>query len=127
MNKAELDNVWIRVAAVFEEESRQRGWLPQGCGDPLCKDPNCSYGKEDDALRAEARQLRSEVERLRDGIQAYIDGDYGRSSLFRTKQDVCHHGRFAWESCEPCIDEYFSKLIGLPPAVTRTPVGGAPK
>jgi hypothetical protein len=28
MNKAELDHVCSRVAAVFEDEFRQRGWLP---------------------------------------------------------------------------------------------------
>ncbi|MGY3359792.1 hypothetical protein ACVWZK_006455 [Bradyrhizobium sp. GM0.4] len=37
-----------------------------GCGDPSCKDPNCDYGKHDDALRAEVRSLRIDNARLRD-------------------------------------------------------------
>ncbi|MHC2163091.1 hypothetical protein [Bradyrhizobium ottawaense] len=38
----------------------------QGCGDPSCQDPNCDYGKQDDALRAEIRSLRIDNARLRD-------------------------------------------------------------
>jgi len=38
----------------------------QGCGDPSCKDPNCDYGKHDDALRSEVRSLRIDNARLRD-------------------------------------------------------------
>lgn len=62
----------------------------------------------------EAGDLRDEIERLRAGIQSYIDGNYGRDQYFKTKHDQCPHGRFGWEPCDNCIDDHFSKLIGLP-------------
>jgi hypothetical protein len=34
-----------------------------GCGDPSCKDPNCEYGKYDDAAQAEIAALRAQKER----------------------------------------------------------------
>ncbi len=65
--------------------------------------------------------LVAENERLRDGIQRYIDGNYGRGKYFETKHDTCPHGQFSWQACEPCIDEYFSELIGLPLAKRPMP------
>lgn len=52
-----------------------------------------------------------EIDRLRKGIQDYLDGDYGRDKHFETKHDICPHGHFSWESCEPCIDEHFTAVL----------------
>jgi hypothetical protein len=56
-------------------------------------------------------QLIGENERLLDGIQRVIDGTYGRDKYFKTKHDTCPHGRFSWQFCEPCVDEYLSSLV----------------
>ena len=54
------------------------------------------------------REAADEIERLRKGIQDYLDGDYGRQQYFKTKHDKCPHGLFGWESCENCIDAHFA-------------------
>lgn len=51
----------VRFAAITDDAQQA-----QGCGDPSCQDPNCDYGKQDDALRAEIRSLRIDNARLRD-------------------------------------------------------------
>ena len=55
--------------------------------------------------------MRDEAAYLRKGIQNYLDGDYGRDQHFKTKHDQCPHNLFGWETCENCIDEYFTKLL----------------
>jgi hypothetical protein len=57
-------------------------------------------------------RLEAEIDRLRQGIQGYLDGDYGRR--IPRKVDKCAHGLFGWESCENCIDAYFLALIDPP-------------
>lgn len=59
----------------------------------------------------ESGDLKSEIFRLRKGIQDYLDGDYGRNQYFKTKHDKCPHGLFGWESCENCIDAHFTALL----------------
>lgn len=59
-----------------------------------------------------------EIERLRKGIQNYLDGDYEPKII--GKVNKCPHGKFKWEACENCIDEHFTKLLTLVPA----PSGG---
>ena len=49
-----------------------------------------------------------EIERLRTGIQNYLDGDYEPKIK---KIDKCHHGVYGYEACENCIDEHFSRLL----------------
>lgn len=51
-----------------------------------------------------------EIRRLRQGIQDYLNGDYGRD-YFNTKHDTCPHGLFSWNACENCIDAHFTKLL----------------
>src|SRR5687768_6225016 len=51
-----------------------------------------------------------EIERLRAGIQDYLDGGCDRPGIAR-KVDKCPHGRFGWEACEGCIDEHFAKVL----------------
>lgn len=54
-------------------------------------------------------KLADEIERLRKGIQSYLDGD--SQPYFETKHDKCPHGRFQWEDCGTCTDEYFARLL----------------
>ncbi|MCK1445388.1 hypothetical protein IVB43_23675 [Bradyrhizobium sp. 48] len=56
------------------------------------------------------QEAAAEIRRLRQGIQDYLDGDYGRD-YFHTARDKCPHGLFRWESCENCIDAHFTKLL----------------
>lgn len=56
----------------------------------------------------------AEIDRLRKGIQDYLDGNYGRSKHFKSKHDKCPHGLFSWEACENCIDEHFTALLAVP-------------
>ena len=60
-----------------------------------------------------AKEQQAEIERLRKGIQDYLDGSFGPD--FPTKHDKCPHGRFGWEDCGNCIDEYFTALLAAPP------------
>lgn len=48
-----------------------------------------------------------EIERLQKGITDYLHGDYPRVA----KVEKCHHGRYGYEGCETCIDEYFDQLL----------------
>ena len=50
-----------------------------------------------------------EIERLRKGIQDYLDGNFGPD--LPTKHDTCPHKRFGWEDCGQCIDEHFTALL----------------
>ena len=74
-------------------------------------------------------EAADEIERLRKGIQNYLDGDYGRIEHFDTKHDQCPHKRFQWEGCENCIDDYFKKLLDPVTPAVRVPLdktgGGA--
>lgn len=56
-------------------------------------------------------QANAETRRLRQGIQDYLEGDYGRDQHFHTKHDTCPHGQFGWVACEPCIDAHFTTLL----------------
>lgn len=51
-----------------------------------------------------------EIERLRAGIQAYLDGEYGYQ-FKGSKLLKCPHGQFRHETCEGCIDEHFTELL----------------
>jgi len=55
-------------------------------------------------------QAADEIERLRKGIQDYIDGTKPDRDIVH-KNDVCAHAKFSWEPCEQCIDEYFTKVL----------------
>jgi len=55
----------------------------------------------------------NEAERLRKGIQDYLDGNYGRN--IPNKVDTCEHRLFKWEACENCIDAHFLRLLGDSP------------
>ena len=53
-------------------------------------------------------QANAEIERLRAGIQAFLDGDYEPRVR---KLDKCPHGLYGYEACEGCIADWFSKLL----------------
>ena len=59
---------------------------------------------------AKLAALREEVRRLRAGIESYLDGNYPTAA----KNDKCSHGRYGFEGCENCIDEYFTQLLKEP-------------
>jgi hypothetical protein len=54
---------------------------------------------------------RAENERLRKGIQDYLDGNYG-FDYRGSKTTPCPHGAYRHENCGQCIDEHFTTLIG---------------
>jgi hypothetical protein len=62
-----------------------------------------------DAMQEAAHEQAQEVERLRKGIQDYLDGNFGPD--FPTKHDTCPHKKFGWEDCGQCIDEHFTALL----------------
>lgn len=51
----------------------------------------------------------SEINRLRKGIQDYLDGNYDNPR--KSRPEPCKHGRLWYESCEACTDEHFAKLL----------------
>ncbi len=62
---------------------------------------------------------RAEVIRLREGIQAFIDGSADtmpRDTIWRkdgvhSKHDKCPHGQWMYDGCENCADVYFQRLL----------------
>jgi hypothetical protein len=60
-----------------------------------------------EASYTELKKLEAEIERLRKGITDYLHGDYSRTR----KNDKCKHGRYGFEGCENCIDDYFEQLM----------------
>lgn len=72
-------------------------------------------------LRADGERIKAleaERDRLRDGIQAFLDGDVERpvKTVFRadgkpSKQDLCPHGVPMYEGYEGCADAYFEALL----------------
>ncbi len=61
----------------------------------------------------------AEADRLRAGIQAFLDGSpetMPRETIYRadgvpSKHDQCPHGMRMYEECGNCADEYFTKLL----------------
>ena len=58
------------------------------------------------------------LERLRQGINKYLDGDAGfvvdvyfYQDHRPCKHDTCKHGRYRWEGCENCTDNYLEELL----------------
>lgn len=79
-----------------------------GIGHEMHREPH--FVNYADAMQEAAREQAQEAERLRSGIQQYLDGNFGPA--FPTKHDQCPHGKFGWEDCGNCIDEHFSRLLG---------------
>ena len=52
--------------------------------------------------------LATEKAALRKAIQDYIDGNWGTRFKYPAK---CPHGRFEWEDCGNCVDEYFIEVL----------------
>lgn len=53
-------------------------------------------------------QAIAEIERLRKGIQNYLDGDWEPKVA---KMDKCPHGLYGYEDCVNCIDVHFQRLL----------------
>lgn len=58
------------------------------------------------------------LERLRQGINTYLDGDAGfkvdvsfKENRLPHKYDRCIHSRYRWEGCEECTDNYLEELL----------------
>lgn len=58
------------------------------------------------------------LEYLRNGIRKYLDGDAGfpvetfyTNPTSPSKHDKCKHGRYRWEGCEACTDDYLEELL----------------
>lgn len=50
----------------------------------------------------------AEIERLRKGIQDYLNGDFEPRLK---KLDKCKHGFYGYEECGRCVDEYFQNIL----------------
>lgn len=56
----------------------------------------------------EYQAVVAEVARLREGIKNYLSGDYEPRIK---KMEKCPHGQYGYETCEACIDKWFSTLL----------------
>ncbi|WP_407529252.1 hypothetical protein [Methylobacterium oryzisoli] len=61
---------------------------------------------------SERDEARAEVERLREGVQAYLDGNYDHPRRHRPTE--CKHGIYYTDACENCVDEHFAALLTPP-------------
>lgn len=59
-------------------------------------------------VRYQNAALDAENQRLRKGIQDYLDGDYEPKVK---KMEKCPHGLYGYEACENCIDKHFADLL----------------
>jgi hypothetical protein len=64
---------------------------------------------------AKAGEAADEIERLRKGIQDFLDGNYPHPRSYRAQgpQTTCPHGRYYYEDCNSCDSEHFQKLLNL--------------
>jgi hypothetical protein len=73
-------------------------------------------GENEDDVAIRITEAAAEIRRLRQGIEDYLAGDYGRDKYFPTKHHKCPHNLFRWEGCENCIDDYFKALLADRPS-----------
>lgn len=68
-----------------------------------------AYSQMNDAFIA----AEDERQKLRQGIQDYLDGNYEGPHSGRAKDPryKCRHDRPYWEACDSCIDEHFADLL----------------
>jgi hypothetical protein len=90
-----------------------RDTYPDAARDTLVDGNLASYFTPDQVRRA--RELIADrveaadvIERLRKGIQDYLDGDYEPKIR---KMDKCQHGLYGYEHCENCSDEHFARVL----------------
>lgn len=62
--------------------------------------------------------MDEEVERLRKGIQDFLDGNYDNPRSYRAQgpQAKCPHGHYYYEDCNSCDSEHFAKLLSAEPS-----------
>jgi len=60
---------------------------------------------------AENARMRCEIERLRAGIQSYLDGNYDHPRAHRTTELKCKHGVFYYRECRECDEVHFQSLL----------------
>lgn len=62
-------------------------------------------------------EAANEIERLRKGIQDYLDGNYENPRQHRPDLDACKHGMPWYSECITCDCEHFIALLSDTPAV----------
>lgn len=60
-------------------------------------------------LHVKIEKLEAEITRLRTGIQKYLNGDYPK--IKGTTPNKCSHQVWDWDTCEGCIDIYFTGVL----------------
>ena len=63
----------------------------------------------DAGITEKVDRLEAEIDRLRSGIQAILDGNYPNPRKHRPGK--CPHGMAYYEACENCVDDALSALI----------------
>lgn len=59
-------------------------------------------------LQQRVKDRDAEIERLRAGIQNFINGDYEPRIK---KIEKCKHGLYGYEDCGSCASEHFEQLL----------------
>ncbi len=57
------------------------------------------------------REAADEIERLRKGIQDYLDGNYVNPRSFRGDGGKCAHGIWWYSECVTCDGDHFATLL----------------
>lgn len=93
------------------------------CGQPVTLSDTLRKALEIENPRgALETDWHAEADRLRAGIEAFLNGDaetMPRAITYRadgapSKHDQCPHGQYMWEGCEECADAYFQRLLAKP-------------
>lgn len=62
----------------------------------------------DDLAAKAIKELLDEVDRLRDGLRKFLDGNYPQAE----RPYQCQHGLYWYDTCATCIDDYLFRLLG---------------
>jgi hypothetical protein len=75
----------------------------------MTDDPGLIFTDELQRLHAVISARDAEIERLRKGIQDFLDGNYDTPR--RHRPAPCKHGMPYYHECSMCNDEHFANLL----------------
>lgn len=71
-------------------------------------------GQNLNAIENVATELQASNNILREALQNILDGNYPSPRSDRGKQ--CDHGKYYWEDCTNCIDDYIQPILAAAPS-----------
>ncbi len=102
---------WIKIAELritIQTQAKENALLRKGMKGDYDLDAWLEWTKEVPVLEAKIEDQAKRIEALEAGIKKVMhEGVQDCSS----KNDKCPHGKYGFEGCENCIDEYLQELL----------------